>query len=119
MRNTTAMRSNFQLAGSRELELSNRTLLIVTLLFWLYVTASNVLYAQNIQVEVGKLTGATVFGPWQQRVLQHVFLFPLLIACYWGALRIGWTSAWRTALQVALGAGFAALSFWAMVAALC
>jgi len=116
MRNTTAMRSQFQLAGTRALELSNRTLLIVTLLFWLYVTASNVLYAQNIQIEVGKLTGATVFGPWQQRVLQHVFLFPLLIACYWGALRIGWTSAWRTALQVALGAGFAAVSFWAMVA---
>jgi len=116
MRNTTAMRSQFQLAGTRALELSNRTLLIVTLLFWLYVTASNVLYAQNIQIEVGKLTGATVFGPWQQRVLQHMFLFPLLIACYWGALRIGWTSAWRTALQVALGAGFAAVSFWAMVA---
>jgi len=118
MRETTAMRSHFQVAGTRALELSHRTLLIVTLLFWLYVTASNVLYAQNIQIEVGKLTGATVFGPWQQRVLQHVFLFPLLLACYWGALRIGWTSAWRTALQVVLGAGFAALSFWAMVAAI-
>jgi len=41
-----------------------------------------------------------------------------LLACYWIALRIGWTSAWRTTLQVALGAGFAALSFWAMVAAI-
>ncbi len=118
MRDTSATRSDSAHAASRPLDLPNRTLLIVTALFWLYVTASNVLYAQNIQIEVGKLTGATVFGPWQQRVLQHVLLFPLLLACYWGALRLGWASAWRTALQVALGAGFAALSFWAMVAAI-
>jgi len=118
MREPSARRSDSAHAASRPLDLPSRTLLIVTALFWLYVTASNVLYAENIQVEVGKLTGATVFGPWQQRVLQHVLLFPLLLACYWGALRIGWASAWRMALQVALGAGFAALSFWAMVAAI-
>src|SRR5690348_18428046 len=105
MRDTSEMRSDFA-ERSRTLDLPNRTLLIVTVLFWLYVTASNVLYAENIQIEVGKLTGATVFGPWQQRALQHVFLFPLLVACYWSALRIGWTSAWRAALQIALGAGF-------------
>ena len=67
MRDTSAKRSDSAQAASRRLDLPNRTLLIVTALFWLYVTASNVLYAENIQVEVGKLTGATVFGPWQQR----------------------------------------------------
>lgn len=118
MRDTHAMRSDSADVRSRTPDLPNRTLLIVTLLFWLYVTASNVLYAENIQIEIGKLTGATVFGPWQQRALQHVFLFPLLLACYFAALRIGWTSAVRTALQVALGAAFAAVSFWAMVAAI-
>ncbi len=118
MRYAAAMRPDPAHAASRPLDLPNRTLLVVTALFWVYVTASNVLYAENIQIEVGALTGATVFGPWQQRVLQHVLLFPVLLACYWGALRIGWTSAWRAALQVALAAGFAALSFWAMVAAI-
>lgn len=118
MRDTSAMQSDSQRSAPRTLALSNRTLFIVVALFWLYVTASNVLYAHNIQIEVGKLTGATVFGPWYQRVFQHVLLFPLLFACYWAALRIGWTSAWRSALQVAIGAGFAALSFWAMVAAI-
>jgi len=88
MREPSARRSDSAHAASRPLDLPSRTLLIVTALFWLYVTASNVLYAENIQVEVGKLTGTTVFGPWQQRVLQHVLLFPLLLACYWGALRI-------------------------------
>ncbi|HEY6892574.1 MAG TPA: histidine kinase [Rhodanobacteraceae bacterium] len=118
MRDTQAMQPDSADKRSRTLDLPNRTLLLVACLFWLYVTASNVLYAENIQVEVGKLTGATVFGPWQQRVLQHVFLFPLLLACYWAALRIGWASAPRTALQIALGAAFAAVSFWAMVAAI-
>lgn len=105
-------------APSAALHLPLRTLLSVTALFWLYVTVSDVLYAQSLQIEVAKAGGAAVFGPWQQRVLQHALLFPLLLGCYWLALRVGWSGLWRAAVQVLLGAAFATLSFWAMVAAI-
>jgi two-component system, LytTR family, sensor kinase len=95
-----------------------RELLLITALFWLYVTLSNVLYARSLQADVARVSDVVVFGPWGQRVLQHVLLFPVLLGCYWTSLRIGWMPAWRALAQLALGVTFASLSFWAMVLAI-
>jgi sensor histidine kinase YesM len=95
-----------------------RALLLITTLFWLYVTLSNVLYARSLQADVARVSDVIVFGPWSQRVLQHVLLFPVLLGCYWTALRIGWTSVWRVLTQIVLGAAFASVTFWAMVLAI-
>jgi sensor histidine kinase YesM len=106
---------SFGLIGA--LQLSSRSLILITTLFWLYVTLSDVLYAYSMQVDVSKIGDVEVFAPWQQRVLQHVLLFPLLLACYWASLRVGW-SRWWIAVQVSFGVAFAALTFWVMVLAI-
>jgi sensor histidine kinase YesM len=95
-----------------------RALLLITTLFWLYATLSNVLYARSLQADVAKISAAIVFVPWGQRVLQHLLLFPALLGCYWASLRIGWTPVWRALMQVVLGVTFASVSFWAMVLAI-
>ncbi|GAA0707193.1 hypothetical protein GCM10009105_05770 [Dokdonella soli] len=92
-----------------------RTLVLITTLFWSYVTLSNVLYAHSLQADVARISDLIVFAPWGQRVLQHVLLFPALLGCYWASLRIGWTPTWRVLAQSTLGVAFAALTFWAMV----
>ena len=50
-----------------------RTLLIISCLFWAYVTLSDVLYANNMQANA-MLYHADLFAPWQPRVLQHLLL---------------------------------------------
>jgi hypothetical protein len=104
--------------AARLAPMSPRELFLITTLFWLYVTLSNVLYAHSLQADVAKVSDVVVFGPWGQRVLQHVLLFPVLLVCYWSSLRIGWTTVWRALAQVVLGVAFASLSFWAMVLAI-
>ncbi|MFC5490715.1 sensor histidine kinase [Dokdonella soli] len=99
----------------RAAHVSMRTLVLITTLFWSYVTLSNVLYAHSLQADVARISDLIVFAPWGQRVLQHVLLFPALLGCYWASLRIGWTPTWRVLAQSTLGVAFAALTFWAMV----
>jgi hypothetical protein len=94
-----------------------RTLLWITAIYWVYVTLSNVLYAHSMQINTTQLTNTVLFAPWGQRVLQHLLLFPVLLGCYWGSLRVGWVSWRRVPAQAALGIGFAALTFWAMLLA--
>ena len=36
-----------------------------------------------------------VFAPYCARLLQHLFLYPVLLGCVWASLRIGWQSMWR------------------------
>jgi len=37
-------------------------------------------------------------------VLQHLFLYPFLVLCVLGSVRVGWTPMWRTVpLQIAMG----------------
>jgi hypothetical protein len=85
------------------------TLLIVTG-FWAYVAVSNVLYANNMQASLtAEQHVLHVFAPWQARLLQHLFLYPLLLAGVWGSIRIGWQSIIRCLpLQALLGMLFAA-----------
>ena len=95
-----------------------RELIAIATLFWLYVTLSNVFYAYSLRVDVEQVGAPAVFAPSGQRVLQHVLLFPLLLASYWLSLRVGWKTLSRIAAQIAMAAAFAAVTFWAMVAAI-
>jgi sensor histidine kinase YesM len=57
---------------------------------------------------------AVVFVNSNERVLQHLLLFPILLACFAASLRIGWTPVTRVPVQIALGGLFAAISYFAM-----
>jgi hypothetical protein len=82
-------------------------LLIVTA-FWAYVAASNVLYANSMQANLTALHVAHFFAGWQPRLMQHLILYPVLLACIWASLRIGWQPlARRLPLQVLMALGFA------------
>jgi hypothetical protein len=76
--------------------------------YWCYVALSNVLYAHTMQATI---TEQMVFAPPLPRLLQHAFLYPLLIGGAWISLRVGWQPAWRAApIQVLLGLVFAICS---------
>lgn len=82
-------------------------LLIVTA-FWVYVAASNVLYANSMQANLTALHVAHFFAGWPARLLQHLFLYPELLACVWASLRIGWQPLGRRLpQQVLLALAFA------------
>lgn len=81
-------------------------LLIVTG-FWIYVAVSNVLYANSMQANLTALHVAHFFAGWQARLLQHLFLYPLLLACVWASLRIGWQPlVRRLPVQALMALGF-------------
>src|SRR3954466_16011046 len=71
-------------------------LLAILSTFWVYVTLSNVLYASSMQASFGTMYKEHFFAPWDARVLQHVFLYPVLVLCVLGSVRLGWTPMWRT-----------------------
>ncbi|HEV7137651.1 MAG TPA: histidine kinase [Steroidobacteraceae bacterium] len=82
-------------------------LLIVTA-FWAYVAVSNVLYANSMQANLDALHVAHFFAGWQARLLQHLFMYPALLACVWVSLRIGWQPlSRRLPWQVLMALGFA------------
>ncbi|HEX4269318.1 MAG TPA: histidine kinase [Steroidobacteraceae bacterium] len=84
------------------------TFLIVTA-FWAYVAASNVIYAHSMQESLTALHVADFFSGWQVRLLQHLFLYPLLLAAIWASLRVGWQPFGRClSLQLLMGGAFAA-----------
>ncbi len=83
-------------------------LLIVTV-FWAYVAASNVIYAHSMQESLSALHVADFFSGWQVRLLQHLFLYPLLLVCIWASLRVGWQPFRRCLpVQLLMGGAFAA-----------
>ena len=85
--------------------------------FWLYVTLSNVLYAHSMQLSLSSISPGNFFAPWDARVIQHLFLYPILVGCLWTSLRIGWEPAWRAIpLQQILALLFSALAAPALVA---
>ena len=90
-----------------------RTLLMISGLFWVYVTLSNVLYANNMQFNAA-LYHADLFAPWEVRVVQHVLLLPLLLVCYWASSRAGWGMLRGLPLQLLLAVIFAVLCYPAM-----
>jgi len=85
-----------------------RSPLLIVTAFWAYVAASNVLYANSMQASLAVLHVTDFFAGWQARLLQHLFLYPLLLAGVWGSIRIGWQPTRRCVpLQVLLGVVFA------------
>jgi hypothetical protein len=88
--------------------------------FWVYVTSSNVLYAASMQASLASKAPGHYFAPWDQRVLQHLFLYPFLVLCALGSLRIGWQPMWRALpAQIGLGLLFSTLGSPALIAAEC
>ncbi len=93
-------------------------MLILITAFWIYVALSNVLYAHSMQVGFSDVSRESLFAPWFPRVLQHLFLYPVLIGCIWTSLRIGWQPVWRTVpLQLLLGLVFSVLAAPALIVA--
>jgi hypothetical protein len=93
-------------------------LLAILTAFWVYLTASNVLYATGMQMSLASMSPGHYFAPWDQRVLQHLFLYPFLVVCVLGSLRIGWQPMWGALpAQIALGVLFSLLASPAMIAA--
>jgi hypothetical protein len=79
--------------------------------FWVYVALSNVLYARSMSASLDPLGSGHFFASWQARVLQHLFLYPVLLLCVWASFWIGWRPAWRTwPIQISLALVFAALA---------
>ena len=97
--------------------LSLASLLVLTALFWSYVTVVDVAYAHSMEVNAYSVTHHMLFAPWTVRVLQHLILFPLVVACYWASMRLGWSGRLHVALQIILWVTFCALGFPAMEAA--
>ena len=71
--------------------------LIILSVFWIYVACSNVLYANSMQASiVAKIPGAmNVFAPYFSRLLQHLFLYPVLLGCVSISHRLGWQPLWK------------------------
>jgi two-component system LytT family sensor kinase len=95
-------------------QVSFTILLSLTAGFWLFVTLTDVLYGYTMQINADQMFKAVVFVNSNERVLQHLLLFPILLACFAASLRIGWTPVTRVPVQIALGGLFAAISYFAM-----
>lgn len=89
---------------------ARQNFLILTV-FWVDVALSNVLYANSMQASFDTMPGKLhVFAPSGARLLQHLVLYPALLACVAASLRIGWRPVWRKLpLQLALAFSFSVL----------
>ena len=98
--------------------LSRRQFFTLVVVFWAYVTLSNVLYAYGMRTGIAKVTDLALFAPWDARVLQHLLLLPLVIISYQASLKIQWRPVLiAVPLQAVLGFVFAALAYPAMIVA--
>ena len=90
--------------------------LIILSVFWVYVACSNVLYANSMQASIAKIPGAIhVFAPYGSRLLQHLFLYPVLLGCVSISQRLGWAPLWKKLpAQLLTAVVFAALAQPAM-----
>lgn len=79
--------------------------------FWLYVALSNVLYANSMQAMLTTVRAEHVFARWDARLLQHLLLYPFLLASVWASLRVGWQPIARAVpVQLACALAFAVLA---------
>jgi hypothetical protein len=104
------------LQGQYASSLSRRQFFTIVGLFWAYVTLSNVLYAYGMRTGIAKVTNLPLFSPWDARVLQHVYLLPLILVSYWASMRIQWRPLLvALPLQIVLALAFAALAYPALL----
>jgi two-component system, LytTR family, sensor kinase len=91
---------------------SRRGVLTLASLFWGWVTVTDIAFHQAMRIELAELTHVLLFFPWQYRLLQHLLMLPVLLACYSTAVRIGWWPARRRVpQQLALAIGFSLLMY--------
>jgi hypothetical protein len=111
--NATSLQAELP-SSAGDLAVSKRTtwqLLAVITVFWVYVTLSNVLYVRTLSAGIDPSGTANYFAPGEARVLQHLFLYPILVGCLWASLRVGWQPLWRAVpLQFLLSLPFAVLA---------
>jgi Histidine kinase len=101
-------------ARSQPPRVSFKVLLMLAAAFWLFVTLTDVLYGYNMQINADQIFKAMIFVNSNERVLQHLLLFPILLVCFAASLRTGWAPVTRVPVQILLGGMFAALSYYAM-----
>jgi hypothetical protein len=95
-----------------------RQFLVIAGAFWLYVMFSNVIGEYSMHKGMGLADTHALDVRGCVRVMQHVILFPAILAMYWASLRIQWKPLWRALpLQVSMGVVFAAISYPAYVLA--
>ena len=88
-----------------------RVPLVFVSVFWVYVTGVDLLQTTSTQAALSAMRVKTVFAPWGAQLIEHLVLYPVLLACLWGSQRLGWRpSARRVPVQLALGLGFSALA---------
>ena len=98
--------------------LSLRQFLGIACLFWAYVALSNILYAYSMSTGTARFTTSPIFAAWDQRLIQHLLLLPVVLVSYWASLRIQWRPlAIALPLQLILGTVFAAVAYPAMLVA--
>ena len=104
-------------AENKQEFLSRRGVLTLASIFWGWVTVTDIAYHQAMRIELAELTHVMIFFPWQYRLLQHLLMLPVLLACYSVAVRIGWWPAWpRVPQQLALAVGFSLLMYLMILA---
>jgi sensor histidine kinase YesM len=104
------------LQGHYASSLSRRQFFTIVGLFWAYVTLSNVLWAYGMRTGIAQVTNQPLFSPWDARVLQHVYLLPLILVSYWASMRIQWRPLLAALpLQIMLAVSFAALAYPALI----
>jgi Histidine kinase len=92
--------------------------LVITGLFWTYVTLSNILYAYSMRTGMARVTNISLFAAWDARLLQHLLLLPMVLVSFWASLKIQWRPLLiALPLQLILGTVFAALAYPAMIVA--
>ncbi len=84
----------------------------------MYVALSNILYAYSMRTGMARMTNVMLFAAWHARLLQHIFLLPLLLVSFWASMRIQWRPLLLAVpLQVILGVVFSAIAYPAMLLA--
>jgi signal transduction histidine kinase len=90
----------------------------IVCLFWVYVTVSNLLYGYSMSTGIARVTNVTVFAAWDIRLLQHVFLLPMLLVSFWASRKVQWRPILvALPLQLILAAVFSAMAYPVMILA--
>jgi hypothetical protein len=98
--------------------LTLRQFLAVTCLFWVYVTVSNLLYGYSMRTGIAHVSSLALFAAWDARLMQHLFLLPMLLVSFWASLKVQWRPLLVTLpLQLILGVAFAAMAYPALILA--
>jgi hypothetical protein len=96
--------------------LRQRQMLGIASLFWMFVTISNLAYGWSMRAGMAHVTNIDLFAPPNARLLQHLFLWPMLLMSYWASLKVQWRPlVIALPLQVVLAVVFAAMAYPALI----